>query len=124
MYYAARTVSTAIRFVRTPAWVDLISTVTLSVSTITMTSSTSILSPSFFAHEAMVPSVIDSPNAGTFSTTGFATKLELWKSLARQANLPIEIALRIANKAMHLHQMRTTIGRVPVWKSLLAAVRK
>jgi hypothetical protein len=61
------TVSPAILFVKTPLCVDLISTVTLSVSTITMTSSTATASPSALDQEAMEPSVIDSPKAGTFS---------------------------------------------------------
>jgi hypothetical protein len=52
-----------------PAKADLISTVTLSVSTIVITSSTLTESPTAFSHVAIDPSVILSPSAGTLMVT-------------------------------------------------------
>src|SRR6476660_2541696 len=51
--------------VRTPATGDGTSTLTLSVSRLAIGSSAATASPGFFNHCASVPSVIDSPSAGT-----------------------------------------------------------
>src|SRR5699024_1636358 len=56
--------SSAITFSRTPATGEGISVSTLSVDTSSKGSSTSTLSPTFFSHWVMVPSVTDSPNSG------------------------------------------------------------
>eukprot|EP00962_Isochrysis_galbana_P030335 scaffold9828_cov105-Isochrysis_galbana.AAC.9 len=52
-----------------PAWGERISTVTLSVSTSANTSSRATWSPTFFASERTVPSVMESPIAGTGTST-------------------------------------------------------
>ena len=51
--------------VRTPAIGEGTSTLTLSVSRLAIGSSAATASPGFFSHWASVPSVIDSPSAGT-----------------------------------------------------------
>src|SRR5207342_2919792 len=57
--------------VSTPATGDGTSTLTLSVSRLAIGSSAATASPGFFSHWASVPSVIDSPSAGT--STSVAT---------------------------------------------------
>src|SRR3954467_15981013 len=54
--------------VRTPATGDGTSTLTLSVSRLAIGSSAATASPGFFSHCASVPSVIDSPSAGTITS--------------------------------------------------------
>src|SRR3954463_2794032 len=67
--------------VRTPATGDGTSTLTLSVSRLAMGSSAATASPGFFSHCASVPSVIDSPSAGT--ATSVATSVPLFRSDGR-----------------------------------------
>ncbi len=63
--YPFLTFSEAKPFTKTPSCSDLMSTVTLSVSTTTIISSTFTRSPGCFIHFEILPSVIDSPKAGT-----------------------------------------------------------
>src|SRR5215218_1567480 len=59
----------------TPADGDGTSTLTLSVSSVAMGSSAATASPGFFSHCASVPSVIDSPSAGTATSVAMAVLL-------------------------------------------------
>ena len=69
--------SSAITFSRTPATGEGISVSTLSVDTSSKGSSTSTLSPTFFSHWVMVPSVTDSPNSGISTDCAMVLKLLL-----------------------------------------------
>src|SRR5438270_2950060 len=83
--------------VSTPATGDGTSTLTLSVSRLAIGSSAATASPGFFSHWASVPSVIDSPRAGT--STSVATVFPLFcGDGARALTRPLPAACRVVPK--------------------------
>ena len=72
--------------VSTPLLGEGTSTVTLSVSRLAMGSSSATGSPGFFSHWASVPSVIDSPSAGTWTSVAI---LSLYSAATAEASPPL-----------------------------------
>src|SRR3954447_21140201 len=88
--------------VSTPATGDGTSTLTLSVSRLAIGSSWATASPGFFSHWASVPSVIDSPSAGT--STSVAIPIPLLRRDGRRVGLAA-MAERRGNQGRLLGRM-------------------
>src|SRR5438270_1710029 len=100
--------------VSTPATGDGTSTLTLSVSRLAIGSSAATASPGFLSHCANVPSVIDSPSAGT--STSVATVFPLFcGDGARALTRPLPAACRVVPKRRG--DQRRLLGRVALGKA-------